>query len=48
VHDAAYLAQLKQIGTDVATSTPEDFGTFVKADIARWAETIKRSGAQVE
>jgi tripartite-type tricarboxylate transporter receptor subunit TctC len=48
VHDAAYLAQLKRIGTDVATSTPEDFGTFVKADIARWAETIKRSGAQVE
>jgi tripartite-type tricarboxylate transporter receptor subunit TctC len=48
VKDPAYLAQLKQIGTDPATSTPEEFAAFVRADIARWTDTIKRSGAQVE
>jgi tripartite-type tricarboxylate transporter receptor subunit TctC len=48
VKDPAYLAQMKQIGTDVVTSTPEEFGAFMKADIARWTDTIKRSGAQVE
>jgi tripartite-type tricarboxylate transporter receptor subunit TctC len=48
VNDPAYLAQLKQIGTDTATSTPEEFAAFVKADTARWADTIKRSGAQIE
>jgi tripartite-type tricarboxylate transporter receptor subunit TctC len=48
VKDPAYLAAMKQIGTDTATSTPEEFGAFMRADIARWTDTIKRSGAQVE
>jgi tripartite-type tricarboxylate transporter receptor subunit TctC len=48
INDPAYLVQMKQIGTDTATSTPDEFAAFQKADIARWTETIKRSGAQVE
>ncbi|NYT77490.1 tripartite tricarboxylate transporter substrate binding protein [Alcaligenaceae bacterium] len=29
-------------------STPSDFGALIKADIARWAEVVKVSGARVE
>ncbi len=47
-HDPAYREQLKAMGTDAVSSTPEGLGTFMRADIARWAEAIKRSGARVE
>ena len=29
-------------------NTPEEFGTFVKEDIARWAKLVKENGAEVE
>jgi tripartite-type tricarboxylate transporter receptor subunit TctC len=48
VRDPAYREQLKTMGTDPASSTPEALGTFMRADIARWAIAIKRSGARVE
>lgn len=46
--DPAYLAQMKTLGTDVATSTPEQFATFVNAEVAKWGEAIKRSGVSVD
>jgi tripartite-type tricarboxylate transporter receptor subunit TctC len=47
-HDPAYLAQLKTMGTDAVSFTPEAFGTFVRKEIANWTEAVKRSGAHVE
>jgi tripartite-type tricarboxylate transporter receptor subunit TctC len=47
-HDPAYIEQMKAIGTDVAASTPEQFGTFVKAEAQKWGEAVKRAGATVE
>ena len=35
-------------GFEPVGSTPEEFGEFVKADIARWAKVVKESGARVE
>jgi tripartite-type tricarboxylate transporter receptor subunit TctC len=34
-------AKLAQVGLDVATSTPAEFGKFLKAEAERWAKVIK-------
>jgi tripartite-type tricarboxylate transporter receptor subunit TctC len=36
------------VGFEPVGSTPEAFGAFLKADIAKWSEVVKRSGAQVD
>lgn len=46
--DPAYLEQLKKMGTDAATSTPEAFGVFVRQEISSWSDVVKRSGTRVE
>ncbi len=45
--DPAYLEQIKTMGTDVASSTSEAFGAFVRQEIANWTEVVKRSGARI-
>jgi len=40
--------RLAGFGFEPVGSTPEEFGEFVKADIARWAKVVKESGARVE
>ena len=42
--DKDYVARIESMGTDVASSSPEAFGTFVRDDIARWTEVIERAG----
>jgi len=37
--------RLEQDAAEAVASSPEDFARFVKADIARWAPLIRRSGA---
>ena len=44
----AYLEQLKTMGTDAASSTPEAFGAFVRKEISNWTEVVKRSGTRIE
>jgi tripartite-type tricarboxylate transporter receptor subunit TctC len=46
--DPAYLDQLKTMGTDVASSTPEALGAFMVKDIANWTVAVQRSGARPE
>lgn len=47
--DKDYAALITSMGTDVASSTPEAFGAFVRADVARWTGVIQSSGiAQIE
>jgi tripartite-type tricarboxylate transporter receptor subunit TctC len=31
---------------EAVASTPEEFGAFIKAEIARWAPVVKASGAK--
>jgi tripartite-type tricarboxylate transporter receptor subunit TctC len=38
-----YAALIESMGTDVASSSPEEFGKFVRDDVARWSEVIRRS-----
>jgi len=40
--------RLASQGLDVATSTPEAFGAFIKTEIARWAKVVKQSGMTLE
>lgn len=35
-------------GLDPASGTPDEFGAFVKADVARWAKAIRDAGIQPE
>jgi tripartite-type tricarboxylate transporter receptor subunit TctC len=44
----AIRKRLEQDAAEVVASSPEDFARFVRADIARWAPLIRRSGATPE
>jgi len=46
--DPAYLEQLRNLGTDVASSTPEALGDFWVKDIANWTVAVQRSGARAD
>ena len=34
-------------GLDAAPSTPEDFGSYIKSEIAKWSRVVRASGAKV-
>jgi tripartite-type tricarboxylate transporter receptor subunit TctC len=36
------------LGMEVAGSTPEQLGTLVQSDIAKWGKVIKASGVRVD
>jgi tripartite-type tricarboxylate transporter receptor subunit TctC len=40
--------KLNDQGADVLGGTPEQFGTLIKSDLARWAPVIKESGAKLD
>jgi tripartite-type tricarboxylate transporter receptor subunit TctC len=40
--------RLEQDAAEAVASSPEDFARFIKADIARWAPLVQRSGATPE
>ena len=42
------LKQLHDLGVEVGSSTPEEFATYIKSEIPKWAAVVKASGAQVE
>jgi tripartite-type tricarboxylate transporter receptor subunit TctC len=52
VHAALYRpevkAQVERQGAEVVGSSPEDFARFVRAEIARWGEVVRRNGIRVE
>jgi tripartite-type tricarboxylate transporter receptor subunit TctC len=46
--DPEVRSRMAGFGFEPIGSTPEEFGAFVKEDIARWAKVAKESGAKVE
>ncbi len=40
--------RLAAMGIEPLTSTPEQFGAFIKTEAAKWAKVVKASGAQVD
>ena len=39
-----YVDLIHKMGTNVASSSPEEFGAFVRDDVARWTKVIGRAG----
>ncbi|RYX94702.1 MAG: tripartite tricarboxylate transporter substrate binding protein [Comamonadaceae bacterium] len=48
LNDPELREQLVSRGAEAAPGTSADLGKFVKAEITRWGEAVKRSGAVVE
>ncbi len=48
LHRPETSRKLGDIGLDVTTTTPEEMGAFIKAEIAKWAPVVRASGAKVE
>ena len=46
--DAEVRTRMAGFGFEPIGNTPEEFGDFVKEDIARWAKLVKETGAKVE
>jgi tripartite-type tricarboxylate transporter receptor subunit TctC len=46
--DSSYTEQLKSNGVDAITASPEALGSYLRADILKWAEVVKRSGARLD
>jgi tripartite-type tricarboxylate transporter receptor subunit TctC len=41
-------AQLTPQGTELTPSTPEEFGSFIRAEIAKWAKVVQDTGIRIE
>ena len=46
VDEKHYVDLIQSMGTNVAASSPEEFGAFVRDDIARWTKVIEHAGIQ--
>lgn len=46
--DPELRRQLLDRGSEVATGTPQALGAFIKTEIERWGQAVKRSGAKVD
>ena len=44
----ALRAQLSALGIEPSFSTPEEFSALIKAELPKWAEIVKKSGASVD
>jgi tripartite-type tricarboxylate transporter receptor subunit TctC len=42
--DQKYVALIHSMGTDVTASSPQEFGEFVRDDVARWKKVIDNAG----
>ena len=48
LQDPAIRKNLTSDGGDIIGSTPEEFAVFMKAEVAKWADIVKFSGATAE
>ena len=40
--------KLVDMGAEPAPNTPEEFAAMVKAEVAKWADVVRKSGAKVD
>ena len=48
VKDPAMRATLSDLGYEVLASTPAEYATFLRAEVAKWATVVKESGAKID
>jgi tripartite-type tricarboxylate transporter receptor subunit TctC len=46
--DPVVQKSLAQLGVDIVGDTPEEFGTYIKAEIPKWTAIVKASGATMD
>ena len=46
--DPEVRQQLATLGVDIAGDTPDEFSAYIRAEIPKWAEVIKASGAKAQ
>jgi tripartite-type tricarboxylate transporter receptor subunit TctC len=44
----AFLEKFSRFGDEPGGGTPEEFAAIIKADSAKWADVVKRSGAKLD
>ena len=44
----AFLDKFSKFGDEPGGGTPEEFAATIKADSAKWADVVKRSGAKLD
>lgn len=47
LRDGEVKTRLANFGCDPVSSTPEEFGAYIKSEIVKWARVVKEAGAQV-
>src|SRR5262249_12499995 len=48
LNDPRVRKSMTDLGVDVVASTPKEFDAYIKAEIPKWADVIKASGARLE
>ena len=48
MHSAEVKERLAGLGTDPVTTTPEEFAAYIKQEIAKWGDVIRKAGLKAE
>ena len=48
MHAPELKERLAAMATDPMTSTPEEFGTYIKQEIAKWGEVVRQAGLKAD
>ena len=48
LNDPDVRKRLDSLGVDIAANTPEEFASYIKAEVPKWAAIIKASGATAD
>jgi len=48
MHSPELKDRLAATGTDPRTSTPEEFAAYIKSEIAKWGDVIRKAGAKAD
>jgi tripartite-type tricarboxylate transporter receptor subunit TctC len=46
--DPQFVASMLKLGAIAASSTPQEFSTFINNDYAKWQRVVKEAGIKVE
>jgi tripartite-type tricarboxylate transporter receptor subunit TctC len=48
MHSAEVKERLAGLGTDAVTTTPDEFGAYIRQEIAKWGDVIRKAGIKAE
>lgn len=48
LHTPEVVARFARMGAEIIASSPDDFARYLRADLVKWAELVKKAGLKVE